>query len=608
MNINVSVGFLYCAILLSTAIVFNTACTDVTSTVRTNQSIESSKTAAKGQTSIQTNNQSEAGDILPEPATFHSLAARWVVKGDSNRDASVSVRYRADTETEWNQAFPLFRTNSSKVIPENRVSGGWLFAGSIVNLKSNTEYEIELSLVDPDGGDIRRTLRMRTASEPKQPPNMRVRYVVPFSGGGTGNGTKDDPYKGLIAAQATAEPGDLFILESGTYVVGRWEINRHGKPGKPIVYRGASDSEVILDGNGASRLVSANNVQHVWFENLTFRNAKYLIVAHDGGNMVVRDSKFEITKAGIEAINGGYIQSRGFVITDNLFKGTTSWPRTRGIEEVNAIKVTGSGHVIAYNRIERVGDGIHGSKHGGLSASDIYSNDIHNCTDDGIETDYSDTNVRVFYNRITNCFAGISGQPVRGGPVYVFRNSIYNTQYSPFKLHNHTSGILIFHNTSVKAEIPFNIQPGQETVNDVMTRNNLFVGTVGPGLSTSGRMRGCDFDNDGYGGIGGWWFGGPFAVWNGKTYFSPKEAKKSEELYTNYGTIPQDFRRSYSISQHNPKLAGDSEAIDRGIFIANFSDNFNGKAPDLGCCEYDKPLPKYGPRRSSKSKTRSFFN
>jgi hypothetical protein len=177
--------------------------------------------------------------------------------------------------------------------------------------------------------------------------------------------------------------------------------------------------------------------------------------------------------------------------------------------------------------------------------------------------------------------------------------------------------MLIFHNTSVKAEIPFNIQPGRETVNHVITRNNLFVGTIGPGLRTTGRMRGCDFDNDGYGGIGGWWFGGPFAVWNGKTYFSPKEAKKSGELYAKYGaflvnpkqlftddiTVPQDFRRSYPISQHNPKLAVDSEAIDKGVVIANFSDNFNGKAPDLGCCEYDKPLPQYGPRRSSKTKS-----
>jgi hypothetical protein len=311
---------------------------------------------------------------------FHSFAVRWPVKGDTNRNASVSVRYRADSDSTWKRAFPLFRTNSSKVIPKNRVSGGWLFAGSVVNLQPSTEYDIELSLVDPDGGDTRRTLRMRTATEPTQPPGMRIRYVVP-SGEGAGRGTKDDPYKGLIAAQAAAEPGDLFILKAGTYAVGRWDINRHGKP---IIYRGDTDGEVILDGDGASRLVSANNVQHVWFENLTFRNATYLIVAHNGGNMVVRDSKFEITKAGIEAINGGYAQSRGFVITDNLFKGSTSWPRTRGIEGVHAIKVTGSGHIIAYNRIERVGDGIHGSECGGLSASDIYSNEIHICTDDGI--------------------------------------------------------------------------------------------------------------------------------------------------------------------------------------------------------------------------------
>lgn len=218
---------------------------------------------------------------------------------------------------------------------------------------------------------------------------------------------------------------------------------------------------------------------------------------------MIRRCRFEVRGTGITAINGGYEESRGFVITDNVFQGPTSWPRRAGIEDVNGIIVTGAGHVVAYNRLSRLGDGIHGVQYGRLSASDIYNNDVEVSTDDGIEADYGDTNVRVFRNRITNAFSGISAQPSNGGPLYVFRNAIYNVIYSPFKLHNDTAGVFIFHNTAVKAGIPFHIDPAGETVSDVITRNNLFIGTTGPALLSTGRMIRCGFDSDGYGGPGG---------------------------------------------------------------------------------------------------------
>ena len=50
--------------------------------------------------------------------------------------------------------------------------------------------------------------------------------------------------------------------------------------------------------------------------------------------------------------------------------------------------------------------------------------------------DYSERNTRCFHNRLTNVFQGISMQPVYGGPVYVFRNVMYNVAVEPFKLHN----------------------------------------------------------------------------------------------------------------------------------------------------------------------------
>lgn len=541
------------------------------------------------------------------------------MRGDANTNAVIRVRYRPLGETIWREALPLFPTDPNSVSDGNRVTGGRLFAGSIVDLSAGTEYEVGLALTDPDGGSSQRILLMRTGAEPREPAGMRLRHVVPAepTDASPGTGTVSDPFRGLRNAQAAALPGDLFLLRAGVYREGTWTVDRHGTADRPIIYRGTGDGEAILDGVGRERLVSANGVRHVWLERLTLRHARYLFVGHSGSHFVIRRCRLEVLGTGITAINGGYDESRGFVITDNVIEGPSTWPRRHGIEEVNGVSITGAGHVVAYNRMSNLGDGIHGTSHGRLSASDIYNNDIEASTDDGIEGDYSDTNVRIFRNRITNAFSGISAQPANGGPLYVFRNAIYNVVYSPFKLHNDTSGVLIFHNTSVLNGIPWNIEPGEETVNDVVTRNNLFVGTHGPALRSTGKMIRCHFDRDGYGGAGG-----PgalaavpnvfnvFAEWNGRTYSTPQSAQQSGALYRQHGAVLMSARGNFASGLGPPgsastRFSGEktdlrldpaSRAVDAGVVLPNFNEGFSGKAPDLGCCELGQPLPHYGPR------------
>jgi len=554
---------------------------------------------------------SEPGDVQPEPATLHCLAVRWPVKGDANRNATVAVQYRklvahqaGDPDApKWRQAYPLFRPHPSRMSPQNRVAGGWLFAGSIVGLEPGTDYEVVLRLEDPDGGDAQRLLQMRTLAEPAELAAMRVRHVVPGDGGGSG--TRDDPFRGIAAAHAAAKPRDLFLLHKGVYLKGTWTLTKSGEPGVPIIWRGAGDGEAILDGGGGTgRLISATDIRHVWFEDLTLRNKEYLFVGHSGSHFVIRRCRFEISRVGFTAINGGYDQSRGTFITDCVFEGPCAWPRTKGIESHHGVHITGAGHVVAYNRFRGLADAVHGTSHGRLSASDFHNNEISECTDDGLETDEADTNVRVFHNRFTNCWEGVSGQPVNGGPVYVFRNAIFNCDYSPFKLHNHTAGMLLFHNTCLKSGIPFHIQPATETVNDVVTRNNLFIGTRGPALRSTGRMTRCDFDADGYPAAIR-----PFALWLGKTYQSPDAAARSGNLYAEHGAVavdpttcfasgvaPPDVGVQQPIARNDLRLKEGSDAVDKGVVLPNFSDGFAGKAPDLGCYELAAPLPHYGPR------------
>lgn len=547
-------------------------------------------------------NASQPGEPVAEPSTFLSLGVQWPVRGDGNADASIGVRYRRRSDAGWREGLPLFRTDPDSVSDENRVVGGWLFAGSIVDLVPDTEYEVALALTDPDGGSTERTLTMRTAAEPREPACMRVRHVVPAGPAdrGPGSGLAQDPFRGLRAAQAAAKPGDLFLLHAGVYAEGTWTIDRHGVAGRPIIYRGAGDGETILDGGGLERLVSATGVRHVWLERLTLRGARFLFVGHSGSDFVIRRCRLEVVETGITAINGGYTESRGFVITDNVLIGPTRWPRRQGIEDVNGVQVTGAGHVVAYNRMSHLGDGVHGSEHGRLSTSDIYNNDIEASTDDGIEGDGADTNVRIFRNRIANAFSGISAQPRHGGPLYILRNAIYNVLYSPFKLHNDTAGVLIFHNTSVRSGIPWHIEPGGETVNDVVTRNNLFIGTSGPALRSTGNMIRCDFDRAGYGGAGE---PGPlsafldvFAEWNGQTYATPESARRSGVLYRRYGAVLVDGGRNFASALRapgNPDTRFPAEETDLRLDPASRAVDAGVRRPNF---ELGRPLPRYGPR------------
>lgn len=554
---------------------------------------------------------SKPGEIALEPSTPHSLGFRWPVAGDGNGNARVDVAYRRAGSAEWLEAYPLFRVNPDFISRDNQVSGGVLYAGSIVDLAPDTPYEVRLTLTDPDGGAETRTLSARTAREPVAPPGLRLRHVVPGQEGAKpGSGTRSDPFAGLAAALAGAEPGDVLSLAPGTYRGAPIKIARSGTEQLPIVIRGPVQGEAILDGDGALTLFDASGAHDLWFEKLTLRNARTLIRADLANRLVVRHNRFDLKQFGVRAQGATYTESRGFFITDNIFDGTTKWPPLRSSEPQNRelvipVIVTGSGHVVAYNSMRNVDDGIHNDEIGRLSASDIHNNDIEIATDDAIEADYVDTNVRVYRNRVTNALVGVSADPCYGGPLYIFRNLILNTELTPFKLGSDTSGVVLFHNTSVREGTALSIQPGEEAVTDVISRNNVYIGAGGPALATTRRMFHSDFDADGYA-----WRGKRFADWGGVLFLSPAEAQKDGEIYRKHGAATLDPGRlfasgllppeypddAFPAAANDLRLRADSGAVDRGVPLANFSDRYAGSAPDLGCCELGAPLPHFGPR------------
>jgi hypothetical protein len=545
-----------------------------------------------------------------EHPTLHCLGARWKIKGDANRNAVIEVRFRQTGEEKWRMGFPLFRCipNASQGGKSTRlgVPGGWMFAGSIFDLEPDTNYEVRLNLKDPDGGGEEQVLTMKTWKEPLEPPGMKKVHVQPGDGGGSG--TEPDPFKGIVAALASAKPGTLFLLHKGTYPA--FTIKADGQSGKPIIFRGAGDGEAIIDAGGSfdtkGSVIYARDRKHLWFESLTVRGAFYAINANSASHFVIRRCKFREVGKGFNSQNGGYNKSVHHFIADNDIVGPTKWPRTKGIESYCLTYISGGGHVVCHNRMYNVGDGMHGTGHGTASACDFYNNDMNICTDDGIETDHCEFNMRVWGNRIRNVAHGITVQPSRAGPVYIFRNFIYNATYSPFKLHNHTTGVLLIHNTCMKQRNAFNIVPASESVLNVVMRNNLFLTASGTGLYVgTPNCRDFDIDSDGYGGFQ------KFARWNRRTdYKTIADAKKAGQIYQGRGAYminpatcfasglkpPANRDKEYTIDELDFRLAEKSDAVDKGVVLPNLNDNFQGTAPDLGALEYGDEPPHFGPR------------
>src|SRR5688572_1246412 len=148
----------------------------------------------------------------------------------------------------WKQGFPLLRCESwESPHPKYRFDVGEKLAGSIFDLEPDTSYEVKLTLADPDGGTAEKLVTTRTIKEPEIYAGLRTQFVVPGEGGGTG--TKEDPFKGIVAADAAAKPGDVMILSPGKYL-GSVALKSSGEDGKPIVWRGTDVDQVILDGSG----------------------------------------------------------------------------------------------------------------------------------------------------------------------------------------------------------------------------------------------------------------------------------------------------------------------------------------------------------------------
>jgi hypothetical protein len=610
-------------------------------------------------------NRVRAGELEVEPPTLICLGFEWEMSGDANRNATVEVKYRLAGESAWKDGLPLLRMGGEKIfrapytVPDR-------FAGSLLDLEPATAYDVRLAMSDPDGviGTAVRTATVRTRGEPKAATGGRTLHVYPP----TWRGPKEEPsFVGLMAAYAGAgtgdwnvvfqrkvEPGDVILVHAGLYkgdrrnyvdplsttFDGAYLLTAKGTPERPIVIRAAGDGEVIFDGDGAFRLFDVMGADYNIFDGLTIRNTEVAFWAGvkdvaGAKGLTVRNCRIENVGIGIQTQFAG---SRDFYIADNVFLGrddrrrVLGWanPALYGAHPINsyyAVKVYGSGHVIAHNAVAFFHDGISVCTHGVPEAAqelkavaiDIYNNDVHVTGDDFIEADGGVHNIRVLRNRGVNAaHTGLSAQPIFGGPAYYIRNIVYNAPVA-LKFIN-PAGVIVYHNTIVAENRT------ATRVSNAHFRNNLFLGTDAaiPISLIGGPTAYSTYDYNGYrpnrGADAHYVWLGPKPGVRVDYDLEPKDAprfrtldafraattQESNGLEIDYDIferlqppLPPDSSKPgapYHAVDLDFRLKAGSRAVDAGVRLPNVNDTFSGRAPDLGALEVGQPPPIYGPR------------
>ncbi len=545
-------------------------------------------------------NATTPGEITTPYPTITCLAVEWLIRGDDNNNGKVEVEYRASGDSKWLKAMPLVRVPAGNTGKRTSPTYSWpdKFSGSIFNLNPDTEYEIRLSLYDPDGGKDTEIVSAHTRAVPKEAENARIIKVNPVT---------------LEKAAMLAEPGDVLLLSPGYYESFTMPVD--GAPGKPIVLRADHAHPVI---GSTFTTINLEHRKNVIIDGLTVWGPVQLRWAENVAVCYCNiQSQFGIVAEEQPGCKNCYIADNTVSykipwVAESTGSGSI-WGGPANIGE--GIEITGPGNVICFNRVSGYRDCISLMEDLWVYdqiCNDIYNNDISEGPDDAIEADFAMNNCRIMNNRITNCGMGLSSQPGLGGPTYFIRNVMYNIAMAPFKLERQSYGSLFINNTVVKSGDGLFEHHGQNEFYRTVWLNNLCIGGSGGGIR--GRYSGgegyavglpgyntsCTFDYNAVGTANT-----PFGGIVGNQHFDTIEelekltgAKHCVRVSMDVFAADVEFPDPV-FPERKPqdlRIAPGSAAADAALLLPNINDDFSGKAPDIGAYEIGKPLPHYGPR------------
>jgi hypothetical protein len=511
-------------------------------------------------------------------ATFESIGLYY------NRPASQGacrVRYRAAGASAWREGQPLVYDERERQ-----------YRGSLVGLKPDTSYDIRL---EADGQPMELQARTRREDLPigktTRLPAGTTDQTLYIREGGTENG-----WHLITPAEGTKFVSDVFnlsdynvVIEADYVILRGLELKSAGIHG--VLIRKGVQHVVVEDCriSGWGRLGGAR----VWG---VFSGSDSAIYAEpDAGHLVIQRNLIEHPRSGANDWETGH---------------------PSGPQAISLIDSRG-GNVIRYNTIRSTEDhGFNDAIGGGSNYSfkgspnrdsDIYGNLISHVWDDAIESEGANMNVRIWSNYIHHTFVHVATAATAMGPLYVFRNVFGESRIS----HQDPSGGMmiktgmnyvtlngervstglgyrfIYHNTALQPKGALDVFSSHELHNAV-TRNNIFHARG----RTYPQDRGApsnDFKNDLTGGyLGGGFVRSMFLPSEGLEWFlapTVNRIKWGRVEYTRNG-------KTFSIT--DPLVQVKNPAIDAGVLLPGFNDEYTGAAPDIGAFETGLPPLHFG--------------
>ncbi len=501
------------------------------------------------------------GEITTPFPTIHNLAVEWLIGGDDNQNSIVRLHYRKKGDEKWRQGMDLRRVPAGK-----NLSFSWKnkHSGSIFKLSPDTQYEIKLQLEDPDGGSLEKIVHAQTRPVPYYDQN-----------------------------------GEIIDLKPGFYDTLHV---KSGKKGKPMVYR-------CKEGKAVFKSVDLKNKKWVFIDGIHVKNLEKnsrAIILNGAENCVIQNCTIHAVYGIVAYLPG----AKNCYISDNVITGTSVWNNeamgAHGKNIGEGIEITGPGNIICYNKVSGFRDCISTmeDQHAlNQTCIDIYNNDIYRGADDGIEADFCFSNCRIYNNRLTNCYVGLSSQPGLGGPTYFIRNAMYNVVHTGFKLKRVSQGDVVLHNTVVKIGVGLG---GNSAMDYAYFRNNLAIG--GPAGDTfwggygagkpfaaniiePGSHSSFDYDAVGV-------YDTEYIAKIGNKPFLEIEKNGIEriKLSKTFPNIEFPYPPVPERKVQDLRPGAGSRVVDAGLLIPNINEDYLGKAPDCGAYEAGQKLPHYGPR------------
>ncbi len=516
---------------------------------------------------------SSVGQLTATP-TFESVGLIVPFSGDDNRDIRCRVKYRRAGASDWERGLELWADHRT----ERRESRE--LRGSLVHLRPETNYEIEVTVSDPDGGSETRRVETTTWSEEFSESELvevedrTTPLEITESGSPSGSRVYRSP-NGKTSTIDVGDNRDHNIVISASYVIVRG-LDLTGASEHAIVIEEGVHDVVIEDCEITNWGPSGIGTLNDW----NWRNGSGIYSEQDTERLIIQNNRIHDPRGGANSWEDGS-------------KPWQDGNHPQGPQAISFNRTTGN-HVIRYNDCSSEGDRhyfndiIGGARNGGKGNlhrdSDVYGNVINHAFDDGLEIEGYNINIRIWGNVITDTMKAIATANIGYnysektdnslGPQYIWRNLIMNAAppYESATKIRGNGGYFFYHNTVIDAGQA--LEAPREDRNTDITHLQQ-VGTVKNNIFLSGTFRHSEDAKK----AAPWW------------HFDNNLYSKSRD---DLDLLQDDWERNgvfgarptFEVEhEHIYYLAPNDPGVDAGDRIPNFNDRYGGEAPDIGAFE-----------------------